>query len=243
MEQLALESFNLGPIEEAHGGGGDSHRQDHGSQKRSFVLDRNHVVKSLLGERLAGEHRIGVGVSPFTAVELWFVGGRRASDFGQNQTLFYITMGIEGVQASGAVVASLGLVILAGIEKVVATTVSLIILAGEQKVIMGIRVRVDEELFSIGARLDEQTFHMNLILVLTRHWWECVSEGRDMVFNIIHVSEVKSGNLLPQHGVSPDDIGGAVGLIHLRIVGAGRYGWPNFVLCDSFFFFFLSVTQ
>ncbi len=134
-------------------------------------------------------------------------------------------MGIIGVQASGAVATSLGLVILAGVEKIVATTVGLVVLAGEQKVIMGIRVGVDEELFSIGPCLDERAFHMNLILVLTRQGWQCVPEGRNMVFDIIHVSEVKSGDLLPQHGVGPDNIGGAVGLIHLRVVGAGRYGW------------------
>ncbi len=121
-------------------------------------------------------------------------------------------MGIIGVQASGAV----------------ATSLDRVIFAGKQKMIMGIRVGVNEELLGIGPCLDEGFFHMDLILVLTRHWWECVPEGRDVVLNIVHISEVKSGDLFPQHGVGLDDIGGAVGLIHLRVIGAGgagRYRW------------------
>ena len=89
--------------------------------------------------------------------------------------------------------------------------------------IMGIRVGMNEELLGIGPCLDKGTFHMDLILVLTRHWGECIPEGRDVVLNTVHVSEVKSGDLFPQHGVGPDDIGGAVGLIHLWVVGAGQY--------------------
>ena len=97
MEQFAPEGFNLGPVEEAHGSGSDSHRQGYGSQKRLFVSDGDHVVEGLLGERLAGEHPVGVRVLPFTAVELWFVGGRCSSDLGQNRAFLYITMGIVGV--------------------------------------------------------------------------------------------------------------------------------------------------
>jgi hypothetical protein len=118
--------------------------QGYGSKKCLFVSDGNHFVESLLGEWLAGKDGIPVRVSPFPAMELRLLRGRRVPDFGQNWPLFHITMRIIGVQPSGAVTMSFGLIILTGVKKVVATAVGMVIFAGEQQVVVSVRIGVDK---------------------------------------------------------------------------------------------------
>ncbi len=86
---------------------------------------------------------------------------------------------------------------------------------------MRVRVGVDEELLGVGPRLDKGAFHVDPILILAWQWRKGISEGGDVMLNVIHVSEVQSSDPLPKHGVGPDDVGGAVGLVHLRV---GRNG-------------------
>ena len=64
-------------------------------------------------------------------------------------------MRIEGVQTSGLVVTSLGLIVLTGIEEVVVAIVTLVVLAGEQKVVMHDWIWMNEKLLSVGTGLDE----------------------------------------------------------------------------------------
>jgi hypothetical protein len=68
LEQFAMERLDLGPVEEAHGSGGDGHGQGHGPQNPASLLDRNHFVKSFFGERLADEQRVSVRISLLSTV-------------------------------------------------------------------------------------------------------------------------------------------------------------------------------
>jgi hypothetical protein len=113
------------------------------------------------------------------------------------------------IQTPGGVTAGLGL----------------IIFSGKQEVITGVRVGVNQELLGIRSRGNEGALHVDLILVLTGHWRERILKGGDVVLNVVDIAEVQLGDPLPEHGVGSDGPGGAAGVIHLRVAGAGCHGW------------------
>ncbi len=81
-KKFTSEGLDLGPVEQAHRCGCDSHGQGYSPQERSFLPGGNHVVESLLRKRLAGEHRVDVGISLFTTVKFWSIGGAVLDDGG-----------------------------------------------------------------------------------------------------------------------------------------------------------------
>jgi len=54
---------------------------------------------------------------------------------------------------------------------------------------------------------------MNLVRISSRDGWESVSEGRDVMLDVIHISEVQGRDLLPEHGVGSYQVGGLVVLV------------------------------
>jgi len=166
--------------------------------------DRDHAAESLLSERLAGKDGVGVGALLLAAMELWPVGGALLSDgrprdgswgpdLGQNRRLLYFTVGVIGIKPPRGVLANFcGIVI-----------------SGEQEMITSVWIGMDEVLIGAGWRRDEGALDVNLVLALTMEGWKVIAEGTDVVFNVIHIAEVKIGDPLPQHGIGPDGPGGA----------------------------------
>jgi len=65
-----------------------------------------------------------------------------------------------------------------------------IALTGEQQVVVSVRVGMDEELLGVWSGLDIGAVDMDLVRISPRDGWESVSEGRDMMFNVVHIPEV-----------------------------------------------------
>ena len=76
--------------------------------------------------------------------------------------------------------------------------------------VMCVWIRMDQKLLSVSSRGSKRTFDMDLVGILARDGRKCIAEGRDVVSNVIHVTEMEGGDLLPQQGVGPDGHGGAV---------------------------------
>jgi hypothetical protein len=88
-----------------------------------------------------------------------------------------------------------------------------IALASEQQVVVSVWVGVDEKLLGIWSGLDEWAVDMNLVRISPRDGRESVSKGRDVMLDVIHVSEVQGRDLLPEHGVGSDQVGGLAVLV------------------------------
>jgi hypothetical protein len=86
-------------------------------------------------------------------------------------------------------------------------------LAGEQQMVVSVRVGVDEELIGVWSGLDKGAVDMNLVRISTRDGRESISEGRDVMLDVIHIPEVQGRNLLPEHGVGSDQVGGLAVLV------------------------------
>jgi len=67
LEQLTSQVLYLGPVEKAHGGGGDCQGQCHGSEG-PLVSDVDHVVEGLLGERPTAEYGLLIEALLFPAM-------------------------------------------------------------------------------------------------------------------------------------------------------------------------------
>ncbi len=102
-----------------------------------------------------------------------------------------------------------------------------IALAGEQQVVVSVRVRMDEELLGVWSGLDEGAVDMNLVRISPRDRRESVSEGRDVMFNVIHVPKVQGRDLLPEHGVGSYQVGGLVVLALGRVQVYSGIGEEN----------------
>jgi hypothetical protein len=94
-------------------------------------------------------------------------------------------MRVIRIQASGSV--GLDRILLVGEMDIKTFRIAL---AGEQQVVMGVRVRVNEELFSVSPCLDVGAGDMNSIRILPWNGRERISEGRDMMFDVVHILEV-----------------------------------------------------
>ncbi len=65
-----------------------------------------------------------------------------------------------------------------------------IALTGEQQMVVSVRVGMDEELLGVWSGLGIGAVDMDLVRISPRDRWESVSEGRDMMFNVVHIPEV-----------------------------------------------------
>ena len=65
-----------------------------------------------------------------------------------------------------------------------------IALTGEQQVVMSVRVGMYVELLGVWSGLGIWAVDMDLVRISPGDGWESVSEGRDVMFNVVHISEV-----------------------------------------------------
>jgi len=126
-----------------------------------------------------------VNALPFSAMEFRLLGGGGHFHLGRDWGLVAFSMRVVRIQASGSV--GLDRILLVGEMDIKTFRIAL---AGEQQVVMGVRVRVDEELFSIIPCLDVGAGDMNSIRIFPRNGQERIPEGRDMMFDVVHIPQV-----------------------------------------------------
>ena len=62
---------------------------------------------------------------------------------------------------------------------------------------MSVRVRVDVELLGVRSGLDERAVDMNLVRISPRDGRESIAERRDVMFNVVYITEVEISDPFP----------------------------------------------
>ncbi len=62
---------------------------------------------------------------------------------------------------------------------------------------MSVWVGMDVELLGVWSGLDVGAVDMDLVRISPGDGWESVSEGRDVMFNVVHIPEAKVSDPFP----------------------------------------------